>query len=85
MTADMHCDEFVELVTAFLEGTLTDDDRGRLVAHLSLCDGCSRYLDQFRTAIALLGDLPADPAAPELRDALASAFRNRAGKHPGSA
>jgi anti-sigma factor RsiW len=83
--ADMHCDEFVELVTAYLDGALDDADRERMVAHLSLCDGCSRYLEQFRATIDTLADLPASPVDTEVRQAIVAAFRSRTQKPPGSA
>jgi len=83
--ADMHCDEFVELVTAYLDGALDDSDRERVVAHLSLCDGCSRYLEQIRATIDALADLPPSPVDAEIRQALVAAFRSRSQKRPGSA
>ena len=45
---DLSCNEFVELVTEYLDGTLDDDTLARFVDHLSVCDGCEQYLDQFR-------------------------------------
>jgi anti-sigma factor RsiW len=54
----MTCSEFVELVTAYLEGDLDPDTEARFVEHLALCEGCERYLDQFRTTIGELGTLP---------------------------
>jgi anti-sigma factor RsiW len=72
----MTCDEFVELVTAYLEGTLDRDTEQRFVEHLAECDGCDRYLDQIRTTIGALGHLPAQSLAPEARDRLLAAFRD---------
>jgi len=71
----MNCDEFVELVTAYLEGTLDRATEQRFVDHLAECDGCDRYLEQIRTTIDALGHLPAQRLAPEARDRLLSAFR----------
>lgn len=72
----MNCDEFVELVTAFLDGALDADTEGRFVDHLSICDGCERYLDQFRATMHTLGELPAANLSTEARDELLTAFRN---------
>jgi len=72
----MNCDEFVELVTAYLEGALAPLDEQRFVEHLAECDGCDRYLDQIRTTIGVLGHLPAQRLAPEARDRLLAAFRD---------
>ena len=71
----MRCDEFVELVTAFLDGALDPDTEARFVEHLALCEGCERYLDQFRTTIRELGELPPETLSPEVRDNLLHAFR----------
>ncbi|HEY6749276.1 MAG TPA: anti-sigma factor [Mycobacteriales bacterium] len=71
----MDCTEFVELVTAYLDGGLSPADEQRVLAHLDLCDGCSTYLHQIRTTIAAIGELPADAAAPPSRDRLLQAFR----------
>jgi anti-sigma factor RsiW len=74
---DMTCAEFVELVTAFLEGALDPADGRRVADHLALCDGCTAYLDQTRRTVDALGDLPPDRLAPGTREALMAAFRER--------
>ncbi|MEY9859275.1 anti-sigma factor RsiW [Catenulispora sp. GAS73] len=71
----MDCDEFVELVTDFLEGALPDADEARFVEHLTACDGCETYLAQFRQTIDTLGELPAESISGEARDKLLTAFR----------
>lgn len=71
----MNCDEFVELVTAFLDGALDPATEDRFVEHLSRCDGCERYLEQFRTTIADLGALPPESLSPTVRADLLDAFR----------
>jgi anti-sigma factor RsiW len=55
--ADMACKDFVELITAYLDGALPDDVRTRVDEHLDLCDGCQNVLAQWRTIIALAGQL----------------------------
>ena len=55
--ADMACREFVELITAYLDGALPDDVRTRVDEHLGVCDGCQNVLAQWRTIIALAGRL----------------------------
>ena len=71
----MDCNEFVELVTAYLDGALSPDDEQRVLEHLDLCDGCSTYLDQIRTTVAAVGELPPDEIATPGRDRLLDAFR----------
>jgi anti-sigma factor RsiW len=72
----MDCNEFVELVTAYLEGQLDPDTQRRFVDHLAECDGCDRYLDQIRRTIGSLGHLPADDLDGQARDRLLAAFRD---------
>lgn len=70
----MTCREFVELVTAYLEGELSDLDHASFEEHLARCPGCERYLDQFRTTIRLLGELPEESISVAARTALLDAF-----------
>ena len=72
----MDCNAFVELVTAYLEGTLDPDTEQRFVAHLSECDGCDRYLEQLRATVAALGRLPAETLSEPTRDRLLNTFRD---------
>jgi anti-sigma factor RsiW len=74
---DLNCNEFVELVTAYLDGELDAESERRLVDHLALCNGCERYFDQFRQTIGTLGDLPVEGLPAAAREALLSAFRDR--------
>jgi anti-sigma factor RsiW len=73
----MHCNEFVELVTAFLDGALAPGDERRFVDHLAFCDGCERYFAQFRATIDMLSEPPADRLPDDERTALLTAFRER--------
>jgi anti-sigma factor RsiW len=73
------CREFVELVTDYLEGTLPDEERVRMDAHLAECDGCAGYLEDMRRLIGSLNEVPEPPPDPETRDALLRAFRDLRG------
>lgn len=73
--SDLRCEEFVELVTAFLDGALEPESERRFVDHLSMCDGCEGYLDQIRRTVRALGDLPEEGMTGEAKDALLTAFR----------
>jgi anti-sigma factor RsiW len=68
------CDEFVELVTAYLDGTLPEDQRRAFDEHMELCPGCDRYLAQYRTTIDLLGELPEESLSSPGRERLLDAF-----------
>ena len=72
----MDCDEFVELVTRFLDGALDEGTEARFVEHLAECPGCDIYFDQFRRTIDTLGTLPPEALSGEARDRLLTAFRD---------
>jgi anti-sigma factor RsiW len=68
------CRELVELVTDYLDGSLSRGDRARFDAHIAGCTHCRDYLEQFRQTIELTGTLREEDVAPELRDALLAEF-----------
>ena len=72
----LSCQELVELVTSYLEGALPAADHERFDAHIATCDGCDRYLDQIRSTVGILGELPARSLPTEARDRLLAAFRD---------
>jgi anti-sigma factor (TIGR02949 family) len=72
---DMACQELVEVLTEYLDRTLGEHDRARLEAHLSVCDDCQAYLDQFKATIAVTGEVEDEKLPPELRNFLRDAFR----------
>ena len=72
----MPCIEFVELVTGYLEDALPADERRAFEHHLTLCDGCSGYLEQMRETRRLTGALSiADMPDGGVEDLMA-AFRD---------
>ncbi len=73
------CREFVELVTDYLEGRLSDTDRARFEAHLAECDGCDGYLEDMRRMVNSLHILPEPPADQATQAALLAAFRELRG------
>jgi anti-sigma factor (TIGR02949 family) len=72
----MRCREVVELMTEYLEGTLSPGDRARFEEHLSGCDGCSAYLEQLRTTRRVLGRLSDEPVPEPLKAELLRAFKD---------
>ena len=77
---EVRCVEFVEQITDWLEGGLSDDERLLFEEHLAYCSPCGRYVDQFRATLRLLRDSDqrlGDAPPPPLRDALLGAFRQR--------
>ncbi|HEY7257844.1 MAG TPA: zf-HC2 domain-containing protein [Gaiellales bacterium] len=71
----LSCREVVELVTAYLEGALSEVEEVRFEEHLAMCDGCAAYLDQMRRTIALAGRLDPEAVDVEACDRLVHAFR----------
>ncbi|HWM19094.1 MAG TPA: zf-HC2 domain-containing protein [Ilumatobacteraceae bacterium] len=75
---EVRCVEFVDEVTVWMEGGLTDDQRLLLEEHLSICPHCTRYLDQLRATLALLHDADkglSESPSPSARDELMAVFR----------
>jgi anti-sigma factor RsiW len=72
---DIACRQAVELITDYLEGTLSHRDRRRLEFHLRGCSNCSAYLEQIRTTIRVSGAIQADDLTPEARQELVDIYR----------
>jgi anti-sigma factor RsiW len=71
------CRQFVEDVTAYLEGTLSDDVARLVEGHLADCPHCREYLAQMRRTIALTHELGArdvEGMPDDLRERLQRAF-----------
>jgi anti-sigma factor RsiW len=79
---DMPCNEFVELVTDYLDGALPDDLVTNIDAHLAVCPGCRRVVAQWREVIRLGGQLAESDVVridPDTRAQLMATFRRRHG------
>ena len=72
----MICQELVEVITDYIEGTLPLSDRARFEAHLTRCSSCRIYLDQMRQTISSVGRLPDEDLPPVMRDDLLRLFRD---------
>jgi predicted anti-sigma-YlaC factor YlaD len=70
----MTCQEVVEVVTAYLEGTMNPEDRVLFEEHLVLCEGCERYLRQMRRTIDLIGEVDEGSLSARTRQQLLDAF-----------
>jgi len=74
-TREMACQELVELVTAYFDGSLSRSDRRRFRAHISGCDHCTAYVDQMRLVMEATGRLTEEDIDPQAREELLAAFR----------
>ena len=72
----MSCQELVELVTEYLEGTLPDEARARFDLHLSFCKACRVYLEQMRLTVKTLGRLTEDTIPESAKQQLLHVFRD---------
>jgi anti-sigma factor RsiW len=68
------CQQAVELMSDYLDGSLSRRDRRRLTAHLALCDACTAYLEQLRVTVAVSGVVRLDDLAPEVLETLTELF-----------
>lgn len=75
LTDDLSCAELVQLVTDYVEGALSAEDRRRFEEHIVFCDGCAAHLDQMRVTIAVVGRLHEDDLSDDSVDGLRAAFR----------
>jgi anti-sigma factor RsiW len=69
------CQQAVELMSDYLDGSLSRRDRKRLERHLAGCDACSAYLEQMRVTIVASGVVVADDLTPEVLETLTDLFR----------
>lgn len=74
-SADLTCQEVVELVTDYLEGTLPAPARQRFDDHLATCPYCTLYLEQMRQTIRTMGHLPGEAIPRDTLDVLLEHFR----------
>jgi anti-sigma factor RsiW len=61
MPDELACREMVQLVTDYLEGALSLDDRTRFEQHLVFCKGCAAYVRQMREMLRIAGSI--EPSA----------------------
>ncbi len=74
------CRQAVELVTDYLEGALTAEDRARFESHLAGCPHCTEYLREMRVTIAAVGRVEPEALSAAARADLVELYRTwRAG------
>ena len=70
----MTCQDVVELVTAYLERTMPDEERARFEAHLAVCAGCDVYVRQMQRTVELLGSASTASVSQRARQRLMDTF-----------
>jgi anti-sigma factor RsiW len=73
---ELSCQEIVELVTEYVEGTMDTQLRVAFDAHLARCDGCTHYLEQIEATIRVAGTIEPAALSPEFQADLLEAFRD---------
>lgn len=79
-TTDLVCRQAVELMSDYLDGSLSRRQRRRLERHLRNCDACTGYLEQLRTTIAVTGTAAPEDLDPEVLDGLTDLYRRYRGE-----
>ena len=69
------CRELVEVITAYVDGAMSDAERARFEAHVDDCSGCRAVVSQFRTTIEVTGRLTEEQVTAAQRDAMREVFR----------
>jgi predicted anti-sigma-YlaC factor YlaD len=73
---EVTCQQFVEVVTDYLEGALAARQLTQVEEHLVICDLCGSYLEQIRQTITALGQLEAKGLAEPSEQLLAALHAN---------
>jgi len=77
MTAhELICQEFVEVITDYLEGAMDAELSASFEQHLAGCPHCTAYLEQMRAIIRVSGTIRAEALTPEFQAGLVAAFQD---------
>lgn len=72
---DIVCLQAVEMVTDYLEGSLSRRSRRRFEAHLRACPNCAAYMEQIKLTIELTGTIEPEDLTPEAKADLTELYR----------
>ena len=72
--AAISCQELVEEVTGYIEGTLEGTERTRLDVHLAACADCSAHLEQMQITLTTLGRLEPEDISEDAYNDLFAVF-----------
>lgn len=81
----IRCQQWVEMVTDYLDGALPRSLQEAAERHLAACPHCREYLEQVRRTIGLSRQLRDEDLPDDLVDALARAFSEYRRDGPSSA
>jgi anti-sigma factor RsiW len=72
---DITCRQAVALMTDYLDGALSEDDRALVEAHLGECEACTEHLRQIRITVAVTGRVRDEDLNPRAREDLIDLYR----------
>jgi anti-sigma factor RsiW len=75
LASQLVCRQAVELMSDYIEGSLSRRDRRRLEKHLAGCDACTAYLEQLRATIAVSGVVEPEDLSSDALEVLTDLFR----------
>jgi anti-sigma factor RsiW len=73
---ELRCQELVELVTDYLEGSMIPGERVCFEQHLARCEGCTHYLAEMRKTLQVAGALREEWIDPAAKAGMLAAFRD---------
>ncbi|MBD3246067.1 MAG: hypothetical protein GF333_03555 [Candidatus Omnitrophica bacterium] len=73
----MDCEHIKELLSAYLDGELSVDQRQRVEEHLFACAGCRQELDELKSVSGLLRSMGDDRAPADFRDRVRARMKDR--------
>jgi predicted anti-sigma-YlaC factor YlaD len=71
----LDCRNVVALVTNYLEEQLEAEVRAAFDEHLTICKGCTNYVEQMRQTLGMLRALTEEPVFPETTEEFRQLFR----------
>jgi hypothetical protein len=72
----LSCREMVELITDYFEDALAPSTRARFETHIAACGDCTKYLEQMRVTVGVVGHVGAQDLDPRVEQELLHAFRD---------
>lgn len=79
---ELRCQQWVELITHYLDDALAPPQRNSFDQHLARCQACTHYLAEMRTTLQVAATLCEQRVDPETKAKLLAAFRDRITQTP---
>ena len=70
------CKDITELITDYLEGTMSFVDRLSFTMHIAMCPPCKRYVEQMKLTVATTGEIPSEPLPEHVESELMTIFQD---------